>query len=43
LPGKIINPLKKYYTKGCAGIKCGNFGVAYGEKIALMEGFSRLF
>ena len=40
---KIINPLKKYYTKGCAGIKCGNSGVSYGEKIALMEGFSRLF
>lgn len=40
---KIINPLEKYYTKGSAGIKCGNFGVFYGEDIALMEGFARIF
>lgn len=40
---KIINPLEKYYTNGNAGIKCGNFGVSYGEDIALMEGFSRVF
>lgn len=40
---KIINPLEKYYTEGRAGIKCGEFGVMYGEKIALMEGFARVF
>lgn len=39
---KIISPIKNYYTKGCAGIKCGNFGVKYGEKDALMEAFSRI-
>ena len=38
----IIEPLKDYYTPGCAGIKCGEFGVNYGEKAALMEGFSRV-
>lgn len=40
---KIVNPMEKYYTEGRAGIKCGDFGVFYGEKIALMEGFARLF
>ena len=39
---KIITPLKDYYTKGCAGIKCGTFGVSYGEGDALMEAFSRV-
>ena len=39
---KIISPLKDYYTDGCAGIKCGDFGVKYGEKTALMEAFSRV-
>ena len=39
---KIISPLKSYYTKGCAGIKCGDFGVKYSEGDALMEAFSRV-
>lgn len=39
---KIISPLKKYYTDGCAGIKCGNTGVHYGEDAALIEGFTRV-
>ncbi len=39
---KIIAPLKSYYTPGCAGIKCGNTGVHYGEAAALMEGFTRV-
>ena len=38
----IIEPLKKYYTPGCAWIKCGDFGVCYGEGPALMEGFARV-
>ena len=40
---KIISPLKDYYTEGSAGIKCGNFGVKYGEADALMEAFARVF
>ena len=39
---KIITPVKKYYTKGYAGIKCGSTGVGYGNDIALMEGFARI-
>ena len=39
---KIITPVKKYYTKGYAGIKCGSTGVGYGSDIALMEGFARI-
>lgn len=39
---KIIEPTKKYFTKGKAGIKCGATGVHYGEKTALTEGFARL-
>ena len=39
---KIIGPVKKYYTKGYAGIKCGHTGVLYGEDVARMEGFSRV-
>ena len=39
---RIIAPLKDYYTPGCAGIKCGNTGVNYGEKTARMEGFARV-
>lgn len=40
---KIISPLKDYYTPGCAGIKCGNTGVRYGEDISLLEAFARVF
>ncbi len=39
---KIVEPVKKYYTKGAAGIKCGSTGVFYGSDIALMEGFARI-
>jgi len=39
---RIIDPLKEYYTEGCAGIKCGNFGAMYGEGISLMEAFARV-
>ena len=38
---RIISPLEKYYTDGCAGVKCGNTGVNYSEGIARMEGFAR--
>lgn len=40
---KIIEPVKDYYTPGCAGIKCGNTGVSYGEEISRLEGFARIF
>ena len=40
---RIIHPLKDYYTSGCAGIKCGNTGVCYGEEISLLEAFARVF
>lgn len=39
---KIIEPTKKYFTKGKTGIKCGTTGVHYGERTALTEGFARL-
>ena len=38
----IVDPLKGYYTEGKAGIKCGNTGVMYGEKVARLEGFARV-
>lgn len=38
---KILEPLKKYYTPGKSGVKCGESGVHYGEKTAMMEGFAR--
>ena len=40
---KIIEPVKDYYTPGCAGIKCGHTGVRYSEEISLFEGFARIF
>lgn len=39
---KIIEPVKKTYTNGFAGLKCGSTGVNYGNQIALMEGFARI-
>ncbi len=39
---QLIEPLKPFYTPEKAGIKCGNSGVSYGEKTALMEGFARV-
>lgn len=39
---KIISPTKKYFTKGCAGIKCGSTRAVYSEEISLMEAFSRI-
>lgn len=39
---KIVLPLENYYTPGFAGIKCGNTGVHYGEKISLFEAFARV-
>ena len=38
----IINPVKKCYTEGKAGLNCGNSGVIYGDQIALFEGFARI-
>lgn len=38
---KMIKPLRKYYTKGKAGIKCGSTGVHYGDKTARIEAFAR--
>lgn len=40
---KIINPVEKYFTPGCAGLKLGGTGVIYGENTARMEGFARIF
>ena len=39
---KIISPVKDYFTKGCAGIKLGNFEASYSDKVASMEAFSRI-
>ena len=39
---KIVQPVKKCYTSGKAGINCGATGVFYGNSIALMEGFARI-
>ena len=39
---KIINPVKEYYSEGCAGLKCGSGVAFYGEQIAMMEGFARV-
>lgn len=39
---KIIQPVKKCYTPGYAGLNCGATGVFYGSDIALMEGFARI-
>ena len=38
----IISPLKKYYTPGKAGVKCGVTAAHYGEKSSLMEAFARV-
>lgn len=37
----LLNPLKEYYTKECAGIKLGVTSTNYDEKAILMECFSR--
>lgn len=37
----LLNPLKEYYTKECAGVKLGVTSTNYDEKAILMEGFSR--
>lgn len=39
---KIIEPVLPYYTEKKAGIKCGSFGVHYGDNTAKMEGFARI-
>ena len=39
---KIIEPVLPYYTEKKAGIKCGSFGVHYGDDTAKMEGFARI-
>ena len=39
---KIIEPVLPYYTEKKAGIKCGSFGVHYGDDTARMEGFARI-
>ena len=38
----IIDPLKKYYTPGMAGIKLGSFEASYPDETARMEAFSRV-
>jgi hypothetical protein len=38
----IIDPIKRFYTRGSAGLDLGGGGVNYGRDIALMEGFSRI-
>lgn len=39
---ELIRPLKKFYSPGKAWLKVGDIGVQYGEKVALMEGFTRI-
>lgn len=38
----LIRPLKPFYSPGKAWLKVGDLGVQYGEKVALMEGFTRI-
>ncbi len=39
---RIIKPALPYYTESKTGLKCGSFGVHYGDKTASMEGFARI-
>lgn len=39
---QISNPLKPYYSKGCALLHIGNTGTSYSDAVAEMEGFSRV-
>ncbi|MBA4493322.1 DUF2264 domain-containing protein [Paenactinomyces guangxiensis] len=39
---QICNPLKPYYSKGCARLHIGNTSASYPDSIAEMEGFSRV-
>lgn len=38
---RLLDPLKPYYTPGCAGIDLGVTATSYDEKAILMEAFSR--
>ncbi|MFI3227112.1 MAG: DUF2264 domain-containing protein [Clostridia bacterium] len=38
----LIRPLKQFYSPGKAWVKIGNVGVHYGERVARMEGFTRV-
>lgn len=38
---KILMPLRKYYSEGCAEVECGVHIGNYGEKASKTEGFSR--
>ncbi|HEY0828794.1 MAG TPA: DUF2264 domain-containing protein [Bacilli bacterium] len=39
---QLSDPLKPYYTKGCARLIQGGSGAAYSDEVAGFEGFSRL-
>lgn len=38
----LVEPLKKHYSKDCASLQLGAFAAGYGNRIAGMEGFSRV-
>lgn len=38
----LVEPLKKHYSKDCASLELGAFAAGYGNRIAGMEGFSRI-
>ncbi|MBQ4071907.1 MAG: DUF2264 domain-containing protein [Clostridia bacterium] len=38
----LIEPLKKYYTKGCGGLKLGHTEAVYPDSTARMEAFARI-
>lgn len=39
---QMCNPLKSFYSKGCAHLHVGNTSAAYSDAVAEMEGFSRV-
>lgn len=39
---KLMEPLKSHYSEGCANLQLGAAAAGYGNKIAGMEGFSRV-
>lgn len=39
---QICDPLKPFYSRGCARLRLGNTGAGYSDLIAQMEGFSRV-
>lgn len=38
----MLEPLTSHYSTNCAGLYLGSFSAGYGNRIAAMEGFSRV-